>query len=358
MTKPPYQKEATLRNNYPAHHPQIDTDGFVMYEPQVLTPAQQGQARANIGADLLTGFRNAIINGGFDVWQRGTSFGPDTGVGYTADRWYRHSSGGTHSVSRQTFTIGQTDVPGNPKYFLRYSATVGNDFMGLYHRIEDVTTFSGETVTLTFWAKGTNPGGGSIRSSLFQLFGTGGSPSSTVSSIGSVQFSVTSSWQKFTRTIDIPSVSGKTLGTNNNDYLGMVFDQGSDTSTDSWELDLAHVSLVLGDATQEDDPYERRPITIEENLCFRYYWEKPVRTWLNTIRSADAGPQYRRAQLSFPTRMRISPTVTWTANVEGGSTVSTATTQWLSVDGCDLAVEVDVAAAYVSASDIIVDAEF
>jgi hypothetical protein len=40
---------------------------------------------ASINAGPLAGMRNAIINGNFDIWQRGTSF---TGSGYgSADRW-------------------------------------------------------------------------------------------------------------------------------------------------------------------------------------------------------------------------------------------------------------------------------
>ena len=64
----------------------------------------------------LAGFRNAIINGNFDIWQRGTT--SNTWVSpvssyYQADRWVANSSGtgGNGSLSQQTFTIGQTDVP-------------------------------------------------------------------------------------------------------------------------------------------------------------------------------------------------------------------------------------------------------
>jgi hypothetical protein len=62
-----------------------------------------------------------------------------------------------------------------------------------------------------------------------QSFGTGGSPSATVTAIGVTTCALTTAWQKFTIPVSIPSISGKTLGTNNDDFLGVMFwmDAGS-----------------------------------------------------------------------------------------------------------------------------------
>ena len=77
--------------------------------------------------------RNLIINGQFLVWQRATDSGSNTTDGYlTCDRWYHASSGATKQVTRQTFSPGQTDVPDNPFYYLRYAVTTGNN-LSLIH---------------------------------------------------------------------------------------------------------------------------------------------------------------------------------------------------------------------------------
>ena len=60
-------------------------------------------------------FKNRIINGNFDVWQRATS---QTSSGYGSDdRWTNSNTGSTKTHSRQTFDLGQTDVPGNQHIF-------------------------------------------------------------------------------------------------------------------------------------------------------------------------------------------------------------------------------------------------
>ncbi|MGZ2374968.1 hypothetical protein ACVI3U_002871 [Sinorhizobium medicae] len=177
---------------------------------QAFTAAEKGRARGNIGADVLGGFRNKIINGDFEIWQRGTAFAAASVSRYTADRWRTNHSFGTLGVSRQTFTHGQTDVPGNPRYFARIEVTAGNDFCGIMQLIENIHLFSGKRVTVSFWAKGTNPGGGKLYTYVYQSFGAGGS-----SAIDSPKkdFALTATWQKFSFTIDVPSIAGKTLGT-------------------------------------------------------------------------------------------------------------------------------------------------
>jgi hypothetical protein len=108
---------------------------------------------SSLNGGALAGFRNRIINGDFDFWQRGTSF---TGNEYGADRWFHNRVGTTHTVTRQPFTLGQTDVPNEPTYYCRtvVSSVAGaGNYAVLFQRIEDVRTFAGQQVTVSFWAK-------------------------------------------------------------------------------------------------------------------------------------------------------------------------------------------------------------
>jgi hypothetical protein len=183
---------------------------------------------ANLNGGPLAGFRNRIINGNFDFWQRGTSF---TGNEYGADRWIHNRDGTTHTATRQPFTLGQTDVPGEPTYFCStvVSSVAGaTNYSALVQFIEDVRTFAGQQVTVSFWAKVDSTK--NIAIELQQNFGTGGSPSATVEAIGTTKVSIGTSWQKVTVTATLPSISGKTLGTdvNNSLVLAIFFDAGSD----------------------------------------------------------------------------------------------------------------------------------
>ncbi len=239
--------------------------------PDQLNDAEKPEIRGFLELDLLRG-ENAIINGNFDFWQYGTSIVSSTSASFLADRWFHNTSGSTYSASRQEFTEGQTDVPGNPRYFLRHSVSVGNDFAGFLQRIEGVDTFAGETATITAYVKGVNPGGGAVYCYLYQTFGTGGSPSvAVVVEQDEHPIVLTSSWQKISFTIDVPSMDGKTIGTDGNDALWLIFSQASDTSTDAWEMDISRVSMVLGDATGENDPYPRRSKQQELAACQRYF---------------------------------------------------------------------------------------
>jgi len=222
-------------------------------------------------------FRNKIINGNFDIWQRGTS---QTSSGYgSVDRWVCSNTGSTKTASQQAFTLGQTDVPGNPKYFMRHvvtsSAGSGNQ-VHMYQNIEGVSTLAGKTATLSFWAKADS--NKNIAVEFAQVFGTGGSPSSAITAIESQLVSLTTSWTKYTITVDIPSISGKTLGSDNNDTFTIAFwfDAGSNFNEraaglgqQSGTFDIAQVQLEEGSVAT---PFEQRPIASEFNLCTRYFY--------------------------------------------------------------------------------------
>ena len=270
---------------------------------------------ANLNGGPLAGFRNRIINGNFDIWQRGTSF---TGSEYSADRWASGRVGSTHTVTRQPFTLGQTDVPNNPFYYVRtvVSSVAGagnNDYLA--QLIEGVRTFAGQQVSISFWAKADATKNISVE--LTQSFGTGGSPSAAVNAIGVTKVSIGTAWQKVTVTANVPSISGKTLGTDGNDYLGLLiwFDAGSNfdarTNTlgqQSGTFEIAQVQVEPGPVAT---PFEQRPPAQELSLCQRYY---EVGTWSCSGITHVGNGDTRSSLTSFATTKRIVPTVALSTN--------------------------------------------
>ena len=262
----------------------------------------------NAYSDGALSNRNVIINGNFDVWQRGIS---QTSSAYGSDdRWGNYNSGSTKVASRQEFSLGQTDVVGNPKYYSRTVVTsvagAGN-YVLKRQSVEGVTTFSGETVTFTFWAKA--DANKNIAVEFYQNFGSGGSPSGLVF-LPSQTVSLTTSWAKHSLTFDVPSVSGKTLGTDGNDSLSFHFwfEAGSDYNSrtnslgaQSGTFDISQVQLEVGDTAT---PFEHRSYGDELQRCQRYYR-------LNPAGVGGAGSSTQCAiTVNFNPSMRAQPSLT------------------------------------------------
>lgn len=277
------------------------------------TPTFSGVTVSSVNGGPLAGMRNRIINGNFDFWQRGTSA---TGVSdgqLVADRFITGRAGSTADVSRQSFTLGQTDVPGEPTYYHRtvVSSVAGASNYGiLQQKIESVRTLAGQTVTLSFWAKADASKNMAVE--FVQNFGTGGSPSSSVLGIGVTTCALTTSWQKRTVTVALPSISGKALGSDNNDLIHIVFwlDAGSnlDSRTNSLgqqsgTFDIAQVQLEAGSTAT---PFEVRPHGVELALCQRYY-----QTGIMRLRATLFSGTIE-ATNQLPVSMRATPTVTGT----------------------------------------------
>lgn len=232
-------------------------------------------ADANLLATIQVGRKNLLINGNFDIWQRGSA---QTVSGFgSADRWSSAVTGSTQAVNVIAFTLGQTNVPGNPTFYYQNTVTsvpgAGN-YVLLSQKIENVRTAQGNPVTLSFYAKADSPK--NIAIEFLQLFGDGGSPSPTVFGIGGQKIALTASWQKYTVTVDIPSIAGKTLGTNGNNALMLCFwfDAGStyNDRTDSLgqqsgTFGISKVQLELGSKATE---FEDRHPAQEVELCQRY----------------------------------------------------------------------------------------
>jgi hypothetical protein len=249
---------------------------------------------------------NAIINGGFDIWQRGTSFASASLFQYTADRWFGNSFAGvTATVSRQSFTPGTAPISGyEGEFFLRFNRGAGTvtNASFLTQRIEDVRTFAGQTITLSFFAKAATTG--TISVSLNQSFGSGGS--STVNGTGQ-NASITTSWSKFSLTFAVPSVAGKTIGSGS--YLDLVFNIPVLFGNNS--LDIWGVQLEAGAVST---PFKRNAPSIQAELavCQRYCYAPTLDTSPYTV----VGTSYAVTTttgffiVEYPVTMRVRPTLT------------------------------------------------
>jgi len=210
--------------------------------------------------NLKSGRKNLIINGGFDVWQRGTSFSFNNETKYTSDRWLV-SHGGTGTMSQQSFTPGQTDVPGEPTYYMRLNNSGATSKPDFIQRVEDVRTTASKTLTLSFWAKAST----ALTNEFYvhQRFGSGGSAEvGTV--LGSV--SIGTSWAKHSITFTMPSISGKTIGAGS--YAQLFCVRVLSGFVSGVTLDITGVQLELGSVATD---FEHRSYGEELALCQRYY---------------------------------------------------------------------------------------
>jgi hypothetical protein len=100
--------------------------------------------------------KNRIINGDFSVNQRNFSSTTTTGT-FGFDRWLLTCSGGTTTYSKQSFSGGGNPVAGyngtNYARVVTASQSAAGDFAFLSYKIEDARALSGQTVTISFWAK-------------------------------------------------------------------------------------------------------------------------------------------------------------------------------------------------------------
>ena len=262
--------------------------------------------------------KNKIINGDFGVWQRGTSFSVASTTAYTADRWFITSFSDTVTVSRQTFTPGTAPVAGyEGSYFLQMvngSTTVG--YPTIEQRIEDVRTYAGQTVTLSFWAKANVAVTGTA--SMGQNFGSGGSGSV---SVGSTSIALTTSWQRFTYTVAVPSITGKTIGTNSYFQVQPFYFSPSAAAN---TIQIWGVQLEAGSTATN---FQSATGTVQGELaaCQRYYWQSEATSQYFGGGTVTSGQSYW-ATCKLPVTMRVAPTVTITSTDNGNfpSTAGTA----------------------------------
>ena len=107
---------------------------------------------ANGGTGVTTaidyGFKNRIINGGFPIWQRGTTVTPSLGslTSYVSDRWVSYQTGAAAAVSKSTGFNGQPNS-------LSFNGVASNTEVTMFQCIESVncSDLVGSSIMLSIW---------------------------------------------------------------------------------------------------------------------------------------------------------------------------------------------------------------
>jgi hypothetical protein len=285
---------------------------------------------------------NYIINGAFDFWQRGTSH---SSVGYgSADRWFNNSSS-TTVISRQTFTPGTAPVAGyEGQFFARVTKSANGSYSILEQRVEDVRTLAGETVTLSFWAKADSAV--SVTPSFVQNFGSGGSAEVNVTEPAAQ--TIGTSWGRYSYTVPLPSLTGKTIGANSFLYVrALRIVDALARTVDIWGVQVEEGSVAT--------PFRRSSPTLQAELaaCQRYY------QFHDFIVGSGDSAGYKFATNPLGQLLRATPTIT--ATTTGGPSqspvYSTAIAQGVLGKGGFANGAGATAGAYVIFTNVIVNAE-
>jgi hypothetical protein len=264
--------------------------------------------------------KNKIINGDYFVNQR--SFTSVTTDGsFTFDRWKILLGGaGTLTATPQTFTPGAAPVAGyEARNFIQLvtASTSGTGDYKIFNQpIEDVRTFAGQTATLSFWAKA-GSGTPKLALELVQNFGSGGSPSANVNTYGG-QVTLSTSWVRYSVTVAIPSISGKTIGTtaNTSSLLTQFWlSAGSDFNSRTGSLGLQNATFQIWGVQIEQGstatPFQTATGTIQGELaaCQRYYWRtNATNAYSPHGQGGFVSSTAVNIYLVHPVPMRISPT--------------------------------------------------
>lgn len=253
--------------------------------------------------------KNALINGGMDIWQRGTATGSiTTGFVYGADRWCSVSGATTAmTVSRQA-TGDTTNLP-NIQYCARVQRTAGQtgtSFVQFGQSLESVNSipFAGKTVTLSFYARaGSNYSSASNLINIILQTGTGTDQQVLSGFTGSsnpinTSATLTTTWQRFTFTTTLSS-SLTQIGVD-------LFYTPTGTAGANDYFEVTGVQLELGPVAT---PFSRAGGTIQGELanCKRYLPTLALGTGNNPLGySASTTTSY--INISFDVQARVAPT--------------------------------------------------
>jgi len=311
------------------------TDHLERYDAGTSLWRQVSEA-ADISTALSTrAGRNRILNGDFSVNQRSvTSTTTNTEFGH--DHWKLYYVGGTTTYSAVSPPFAGAALPEQPRSCVTLSTTgqsLATHYAMITQGIESVRTLSGKTVTVSFWAKALS-GTPKIGVQFDQYFGLSGGSSTVFIPAGTV--TLATSWAKYSVTVTLPTLAGKTIGTGGDDalWVDLVVSAGTSAGTTlSQGIGLQNNSFDIWGVQVEEGStatiFDQRTYAEELQACKRFFYRRIMGVHLAKV-GMGVVTATTQALIAFPlpVQMRISPEVSFSGNWQAydGSAVASVTT--------------------------------
>ena len=289
---------------------------------------------------------NHVINGGMDIWQRGTSFASAASLQYTTDRFQflRAGSVAGGTLSRQN-TNDTTNLP-NIQYCARVQRDSGNTSTAVTYfasslESQETRQLQGQAVVLSFYARaGANYSAASSILGVEIISGTGTDQNIFSGFTGQASVAsnktLTTTWQRFTATATVPSAATQLC------VLFPFTPVGTAGANDYYEI--TGVQLELGTVPT---PFQRSGGTLQGELdaCMRYYERISAVASQNNPIAWGMAASATSAIVFFPmkvTKRTFASTIDWTSlravnyNTGGTINVTTPTVVTASPGGTDI----------------------
>ena len=262
---------------------------------------------------------NAVINGGMDISQRGSSFIPNTVTAYSLDRWAITSDASTGN----TVEWDSADVPTGLRYAAKITTGSASSRVRFKQAIENanIESFQGMTVTLSAYVKLTSFSGNLTANVNYSTTTDALSSLTTALVTGSaIAGSATTAWTRVQFSFAVPS-----------NTFGLSFDFIPDSAQAIGSI--TRISGVQLEAGAVATPFHRNAPSIQAELaaCQRYYYRN-TSTANNTrfsygLQTSSTGAE---AIVYLPVELRVVPTavessaILWTDGSTFNATISSA----------------------------------
>jgi len=247
-----------------------------------------------VEADLKSGRKNLIINGGMKVAQRGdyTTATAISSGSYYLDRYIAHASNITGTIQQTDVTIGGV----NKKAQKIVATSSGTGYIGVRQKIELQNIPVGETVTASCWVRANNA---NTRFRAGNFAGT---------STDGAAFTNDGNWEKVTWSFD-------STGTVTDPELWVITYDGDTVSVSSGDyIEYTELQLEVGSSATD---FEYRSYGEELALCQRYYYQD-IR---GIAQEVGVAWYYTSNHVSwivnFPVPMRAQPTMDYSGPTNG-----------------------------------------